>query len=69
MNPADKPLLRALRGEPVDRTPVWLMRQAGRVLPEYRALKEQHGFIKMASTPELADRSSGSIDRRRTTFA
>ena len=49
-----KLLLRALRGESVERTPVWLMRQAGRVLPEYRALKEEHGFIKMVSTPELA---------------
>ncbi len=51
---SDKILLRAMRGERVERTPVWLMRQAGRVLPEYRALKEQHGFIKMASTPDLA---------------
>jgi len=50
----DTLLLRALRGEPVERTPVWLMRQAGRVLPEYRALKAEHGFVKMASTPELA---------------
>jgi len=49
-----KLLLRALRGEAVERTPVWLMRQAGRVLPEYRELKAQHGFVKMATTPELA---------------
>src|SRR5210317_1997011 len=49
-----KLLLRALANQPVERTPVWLMRQAGRVLPEYRALKAEHGFIKMASTPELA---------------
>lgn len=49
-----KLLLRALANEPVERTPVWLMRQAGRVLPEYRALKAEHGFIKMATTPELA---------------
>ncbi|MHC4837382.1 MAG: uroporphyrinogen decarboxylase [Planctomycetota bacterium] len=52
----DKLLLRALRGEAVERTPIWLMRQAGRVLPEYRALKAEHGFVKMASTPELAAR-------------
>lgn len=51
---SQKLLLRALRGESVERTPIWLMRQAGRVLPEYRALKEEHGFVKMASTPELA---------------
>lgn len=50
----EKILIRAMRGKPVERTPVWLMRQAGRVLPEYRALKEQHGFVKMSSTPELA---------------
>ena len=49
-----KPILRALRGLPVETTPMWLMRQAGRALPEYRELKAQHGFVKMASTPELA---------------
>ncbi|RMH02364.1 MAG: uroporphyrinogen decarboxylase [Planctomycetota bacterium] len=54
MSGADKPLLRALRGQPVERTPIWLMRQAGRALPEYRALKEEHGFVEMTTTPELA---------------
>lgn len=50
----DKLLLKALRREPVPRTPIWLMRQAGRCLPEYRALKEEHGFLKMATQPDLA---------------
>lgn len=46
--------LNACRCLPVDGTPVWLMRQAGRSLPEYRALKEKHSFLELARTPELA---------------
>ncbi len=48
-------LLRAAKGERVERVPVWMMRQAGRILPEYRAVREKAGsFIKLATTPELA---------------
>ena len=46
--------LRACACQRVDHPPVWLMRQAGRALPEYRALKEKHHFVEMVQTPELA---------------
>jgi uroporphyrinogen decarboxylase len=46
-------LVRAARRETVERTPVWFMRQAGRSLPEYRAVREQHSFWEVANTPEL----------------
>lgn len=48
-------ILRAARGEKVERTPVWLMRQAGRVLPEYRAVRSKMGgFKELVETPEFA---------------
>ena len=48
-------LLRALLRQPVDRTPVWIMRQAGRYLPEYRATRAKAGsFLALATNPELA---------------
>ncbi|HEY2542906.1 MAG TPA: uroporphyrinogen decarboxylase [Gaiellaceae bacterium] len=50
---AEPLLVRVARREPVERTPVWFMRQAGRSLPEYRALRERHAFFELAGTPEL----------------
>ncbi len=47
-------LLKALRGEPVERVPVWMMRQAGRYLPEYIVLRNKYGFFERCQTPELA---------------
>ncbi|TDJ60049.1 MAG: uroporphyrinogen decarboxylase [Nitrospina sp.] len=46
--------LKAIRGEPVDCTPVWFMRQAGRYMKVYRDLKEKHTFLELCKTPELA---------------
>ncbi|KAF8211504.1 Uroporphyrinogen decarboxylase [Mycena galopus ATCC 62051] len=63
-------LLRAARGEKTERAPVWIMRQAGRYLPEYREVSKLHGFFEVCRTPDLATeitlqpirRFSGLID-------
>ncbi len=47
-------LLRALKGEEVERVPVWMMRQAGRYLPEYIKIREKYGFFERCQTPALA---------------
>ncbi|KAJ7781606.1 Uroporphyrinogen decarboxylase [Mycena metata] len=63
-------LLRAARGEKTERAPVWIMRQAGRYLPEFRELRKSHEFFEICRTPDLATeitlqpirRFSGLID-------
>lgn len=57
MTPRDR-FLAAAHRQPVDVTPVWFMRQAGRCLPEYRALREKYSFMELAHTPELAVRAT-----------
>src|ERR1700691_4598477 len=51
---ADHPMMKACRREAASYTPIWLMRQAGRYMPEYRRVREQHEFLEMCKRPELS---------------
>ena len=53
-SPRDSRFLRACRAQPVDATPVWFMRQAGRYMPEYQAVRARHGILEICKTPALA---------------
>jgi uroporphyrinogen decarboxylase len=53
MNVQNSLFMRAARHQPVERTPIWFMRQAGRVLPEYRAIRERYSLIEICRQPEL----------------
>jgi uroporphyrinogen decarboxylase len=53
-NLRDTPFMRACRRESVPYTPIWLMRQAGRYMPEYRHVRQQHSFLEMCQRPDLA---------------
>ena len=54
MSAPESRFVKACRGEPVDRTPVWFMRQAGRYMPEYRAVRNAHSLIEICKNSELA---------------
>jgi uroporphyrinogen decarboxylase len=60
----DHPLLKACRREAVPYTPIWLMRQAGRYMPEYRALRERVDFLSLCENPELAAEVTVTAVRR-----
>src|SRR5260221_9302980 len=50
----DSIFIKTCRGQATERTPIWIMRQAGRYLPEYRAIREKTDFLRLCKTPELA---------------
>ncbi|HZS29322.1 MAG TPA: uroporphyrinogen decarboxylase family protein, partial [Candidatus Angelobacter sp.] len=54
MSAPNSRFVRACRCEPVDVTPIWLMRQAGRYMAEYRAVRKKHSILEICKTPEIA---------------
>src|SRR6202008_5064878 len=54
MSAPDSNFVRACKSQPVDRTPVWFMRQAGRYMAEYRAVRKQHSLLEICKKPALA---------------
>src|SRR5262249_6820234 len=54
MSAPNSRFVRACKAQPVDRTPVWFMRQAGRYMAEYRAVRKQHSLIEICKKPELS---------------
>ena len=60
----NSPFMKAVRREPVPYTPVWLMRQAGRYMKEYRAMRLKHPFAEMCRRPELATEAAVVAARR-----
>src|SRR6201993_1964881 len=54
MSAPDSNFVRACKSQPVDRTPVWFMRQAGRYMPEYRAVRKRHSLLEICKKPALA---------------
>src|ERR1041385_2426173 len=54
MSAPDSIFVKACRREPTPRTPIWLMRQAGRYMPEYRAVRKHHSLLDICKKPELA---------------
>src|SRR5208283_3019039 len=54
MSAANSLFIRAAKAQPTERTPVWFMRQAGRYMPEYRAVRKQYSLIEICKKPEIA---------------
>src|SRR6202049_4928568 len=54
MSAPNSNFVRACKSQPVDRTPVWFMRQAGRYMPEYRSIRKQHSLLEICKSPALA---------------